>query len=190
MKLRGGTCSGDTGCESLTTKAACLAEEEEDIDCVWSSNCGSGEATENGELAQGIEFVWWADDGDNVLETDEEATKYYLGPDSITNLLGADKELNLTIADSKLNFFDPNGGPLAGDRTYYIGKGWCYGDMVLTPVSEGEGDPTTRGTGFSCNGSPAGNEGQSDKLTADIEFTAEQFRNNAEFLCPEHVIGR
>lgn len=146
----------------------------------------------DGELAQGIEFVWWADDGDNVLEDNEEATKYYLGPDSITNLLGADKELNLTMADSRLNFFNPGGGPLAANTTYYIGKGWCYGDMTLTPEddADGDGSPIDRGTGLSCNGSAAGNEGQSDKLTADVEFTVEQFRNNSNFLCPEHVTGR
>ena len=124
-----------------------------------------------------------------MLEVGEEATKYYLGPDLIMNLLGTDKILDLTLADSMLNFFKlqyPNGGPLAGNVTHFIGKGWCYGDMTLAPVAEGTGSPIERGTGFICNGAVAGNEGQSDSLTADIEFTVVQARNNMQYLCPEH----
>ena len=163
--------------------------EKEGKDAAGAPICGSGDPLWNGDLAQGIEFVWWADDGDNVLEVDEEATKYYLGPASISALLGEDNELLLTLADAQLNFFKQqhqNGDPLAGNTTYYIGKGWCYGEMTLTPLAEGDGSPIDRGTGFTCNGAVAGNEGQSDSLTADIEFYVEQARNNAGFLCPEH----
>lgn len=152
--------------------------------------CGSGDINWNGDLAQGIEFVWWADDGDNVLEVDEEATHYYLGPDSITTLL-PNKKLLLTLADSELNFFKQqhvNGDPLMGNTPYYIGKGWCYGKMTLTPAAEDTGSPAERQlTGFICDGAVAGNEGQTDSLTADITFTIEQARNNAGFLCPEHM---
>lgn len=145
----------------------------------------------DGELAQGIEFVWWADDGDNVLEVGEEATKYYLGPDSISNLLGSDNKLDLTVADSVLNFFDPTtAGPLTGGATYNLGKGWCFGDMTLTPVNDATGDttsgPLVRGTGFTCDGATVNNASQTDSLTADITFTAVQSRNNMNFLCPEH----
>jgi predicted ribosomally synthesized peptide with SipW-like signal peptide len=158
--------------------------------------CGTGDANFNGELAQGIEFVWWSDDGDNVLEKGEEVTKYYLGPDTISNLLGTDNKLDLTLADSKLNFFDhtnklvnPNDvvNPIAGGVTHYIGKGWCFGHMVLNPVDDGTGGPLQRGTGFTCDGTNVNNAAQTDSLTADITFTAVQSRNNMQYLCPEHV---
>jgi predicted ribosomally synthesized peptide with SipW-like signal peptide len=161
-------------------------------------NCGSGDLDWNGELAQGIEFVWWSDDGDNVLEVGEEATKYYLGPDSIKDLMGNDNKMDLTLADKYLNFFDHtnkivNPGnvvkPLKGGQTYNIGKGWCFGEMTLVPATEGTTDPVTRGvTGFTCSGATVGNEAQSDSLTADISFTATQARNNADFRCPEHAL--
>jgi len=154
------------------------------------TTCGMGDLNWNGDLAQEISFVWWADDGDNVLEKNEEATKYYLGPAAISNLLGPDNALDLTIADSQMNFF--NGGPghqtnpLVADTTYYIGKGWCFGEMVLTPVDEGEGSPITRGTGFGCNPFMTNNTAQTDSLTADMSFTVTQARNNMDYLCPEH----
>jgi len=167
-------------------------EPENDTEVGTEADCSL-----TGELAQGIEFVWWADDGDNVLESDEEASKYYLGPDSITNLLGNDGVLDLTFADKFLNFFDRTRldqnqtvKPLEGGKTYYVGKGWCYGNMTLTPVAQDNNKtsgPDQRGTGFECDGGVAGNEGQTDSLTADITFTIEQARNNAGFKCPEHA---
>jgi predicted ribosomally synthesized peptide with SipW-like signal peptide len=167
-------------------------EKADDPDCVASTL-----ALFNGELAQGIEFVWWSDDGDNVLEVGEEATKYYLGPDSISNLLGPDSKLHLTLADKYLNFFDRTRldmsqevKPLKGGTTYYLGKGWCFGEMTLAPVAQGgQGGPLERGTGFTCNGVPVNNASQTDMLTADVAFTAVQARNNANYLCPEHQTG-
>ncbi|MCX6737610.1 MAG: TasA family protein [Candidatus Parcubacteria bacterium] len=151
------------------------------------TNCVVPGTDWDGDLAQGIEFVWWADDGDNVLETNEEATKYYLGPASITTLLGEDKKLELTVADSILNFFNPTtGGPLKGMTTYNLGKGWCFGHMTLHPIPEDTTGPLVRGTGFSCDGASVTNAAQTDSLTADLTFTAIQARNNMAYKCPEH----
>lgn len=136
----------------------------------------------NGDLADAIEFIWWADDGDNVLEIDEAESAQYIGPESVASLLGGDNELNLTIADSSFNFFGGD-GPLTGGEIYYVGKGWCFGEMTLNPVPEGEGGPLQRGTGFDCDGSVIGNESQTDSLTADVSFTAIQTRNNVQYLC-------
>ena len=141
----------------------------------------------NGDLADSIEFVWWADDGDNVLEIGEVDSARYLGPESISSLLGEDNVLDITIADSQFNFFNgATNTPLAGAQTYYIGKGWCFGEMTLNPEPNEDGTPLTRGTGFDCDGSTVGNESQTDRLTANISFTAVQTRNNVAYLCPEH----
>lgn len=177
---------------TMTSNADNTCTEPEQTD---DQNCSAVSQTP-GELADGIEFIWWADDGDNVLEVDEEATKYYLGPESIASLLGEDGKLQLTLADSLVNFFDhanklvnPNAtvNPLQGGSVYYVGKGWCFGDMTLNPVAEGEGSPLQRGTGFTCDGSRVNNAAQTDSLTADISFTAIQSRNNMNYKCPEHL---
>ena len=165
------------------------------------ASCGTGDENWNGDLAQGIQFIWWSDDGDNVLEDDEVASMYYLGPDSIKNLVGENNILQLTLADSYLNFFDRTRKdlsqtvlPIKGGETKFIGKAWCFGEMTLTPVlQDGKGKlpdstngPLVRGTGFACDGSAVDNAAQTDSLTADISFYVEQARNNMNFLCPEH----
>ncbi|NMC36479.1 hypothetical protein GYA49_05545 [Candidatus Beckwithbacteria bacterium] len=174
------TSNADNGCSEpeLDDDPSCATESAELMD---------------GELAQGIEFVWWADDGDNVLEENEEASKYYLGPETIANLLGTDNTIQLTLADKYLNFFDrtrlDQGDtvlPLKGLQTYYIGKGWCFGEMTLTPLPEDTTGPLVRGTGFTCNGVEVNNAAQTDTLTADLKFTAIQSRNNMDYVCPEH----
>jgi predicted ribosomally synthesized peptide with SipW-like signal peptide len=160
------------------------------------TDCGNTDTNWNGDLAQGIEFVWWSDDGDNVLEKGEVASKYYLGPDTITHLLKTGNKLDLTIADADLNFFDRTNklvdssqtvNPITGGSTHYIGKGWCFGHMTLNPADEGTDNPIVRGTtGFICDGTGVNNAAQTDSLTADLKFYAVQSRNNMGFLCHEH----
>jgi hypothetical protein len=79
--------------------------------------------------------------------------------------------------------------PLLGGGTYYIGKAWCFGTLTAAPVSQdkkgktGNNGPLVRGTGFTCNGAPLGNEYQSDGMTIDVSFTAVQARDNNSFVC-------
>jgi hypothetical protein len=90
------------------------------------------------------------------------------------------------------------GGPVAGDTTYYIGKAWCFGPMTpqpltqdnlieaRSPASDNNNDQeagTPADGGFLCDGSQLTNESQTDSLTADISFSAEQARHNPGFLC-------
>lgn len=79
--------------------------------------------------------------------------------------------------------------PLDGGETYYIGKAWCFGSLVAAPLNQdnkgktGNNGPLKRGTGFTCNGAPLGNEFQSDGVTLDVTFNAVQARDNNSFLC-------
>ena len=138
------------------------------------------DGTPNGDLAEELNFAFWADDGDNVLETDESVV--ISGPASDI-LDGA----TLALADSQNGFFAAAGVPLTGAQDYFIGKYFCYGSLTQTPVAEGEGSPISgnpaRGTGFSCDGSAVTNLSQTDKLVADITFYVEQARNNENFFC-------
>ena len=133
---------------------------------------GEGE----GELADAVNFIWWADDGDNVLETDE--TPLPAGP---LGVLSVGETATVALADSEQNIWGDN-GPLPGDSVRYIGKAWCFGDMTLAPVAPGDNSPTDN-PGFTCSGAPINNVTQTDSMTADIAFRAVQSRNNGSFIC-------
>lgn len=143
-----------------------------------------------GELAQNVNFIWWADDGDNVLEVGEEVISQ--GP--IGNLtLG--EPIKVALADSETNIWNNEPGPVPGEETVYIGKAWCFGTLsvqpevqdgegqVGTPGTEGSNGPDQRNAGFICDGSLLGNETQTDSLTADVTFSAIQARHNPDFVC-------
>jgi len=146
-----------------------------------------------GELANLVNFVWWADDGDNVLETNENVISQ--GP--IGGLtLGV--PYPIALADSDENIWTGVGGPVPGLATRYIGKAWCFGTMgiqkvaadnsstIMSPAGNNDGNlPAGQPTdgGITCDGSLIGNESQTDSLTADVSFEAIQSRNNASFQC-------
>lgn len=138
----------------------------------------------DGELDNELNFVFWADDGDNVHEVGEEVLM--AGPAS--NLPQGDNNGGATypVVDSTTNPWGVDGDPMqpgpAGQ--VHIGKAWCYGAIAPAPVSEADTNPIDRGTtGISCDGSAVGNISQSDALMGDITFTAVQSRNNAAYVC-------
>jgi predicted ribosomally synthesized peptide with SipW-like signal peptide len=153
-----------------------LTEPESEVD----ANDGPG----NGELAGLVNFIWWADDGDNVLESDEGVISE--GP---IGALGLNGSTTITLADSQTNIWTGAGGPFPGSQTLYIGKAWCFGDIVPSPLTQdgiGSTSPRTPGNstgGISCDGTGLDNASQTDSLTADVVFTAIQARNNDTFLC-------
>lgn len=149
-----------------------------------------------GELAESLHVIWWADDGDNVLEDNELESQYGHIEGKLSEVLamwGPANQLPLTLADSTMNFYgNPVGTPLSPTTPYYVGVGWCFGDMIIDPVVQdgvaGTSDPMVN-PGFTCDGSSELlNMAQTDSLTADIEFYVEQYRNNADFVCPERAI--
>ena len=152
---------------------------------------GDGDTTGGpgeGELADRVAFIWWADDGDNVLEDDE-----MLLPSGPLGVLEVGETATVPLADARFNIWDDT-GPLPGDDTRYIGKAWCFGELIPRPLPQDglviidpNGRPTngpdTRGTGFICDGSVEDNITQTDSMTADISFRAVQSRNNTAFVC-------
>jgi len=147
-----------------------------------------------GDLQKEIKFVWWADDGDNVLEDDET--------DNIFNesLLSGLQGLKVRLADSTGTGVLSH-GPLTGEETYYIGKAWCFGDFIMRPMPQDgppQFDPQTgyptngpdvRFAGIYCDGASADNTTQTDSVSGDISFTVVQSRNNLEFVCEDGGIG-
>lgn len=162
--------------------------EGEDGDTTPGDEFGVGE----GELASAVNFIWWADDGDNVLEVGEDTL-----PGGPLGALGVGNTANVTLADSQTNIWGDANNILPANSIRYIGKAWCFGDIALTPVAQdgqgpvgtpGQNDsngPDQRGAGFTCDGSGLNNITQTDSMTADISFRAIQSRNNTGFVCSQ-----
>jgi hypothetical protein len=133
-----------------------------------------------GELQDHLYFKFWADDGDNVYEQGENIFKYGTAKEVFNGKI-------FPLADSKVNIW--GSGALPANSTKYIGKAWCFGDMIHSPVVQdgkgknGSNGPLVRGTGFICDGSRVGNIVQSDSITADVSFYVVQSRNRGQFMC-------
>ncbi len=136
----------------------------------------------DGELQYELYFAFWADDGDNVYENNENIFKQGLVKDIFNGE-------SWPLSDSKSNIWSPPPWPIQAGATKYIAKAWCFGVLGKTPVTQdglgktGSNGPLVRGTGFTCDGEPIGNILQSDGITADVSFTAVQSRNYPDFVC-------
>lgn len=167
---------------TLTQNIDNTCTEPENID---DPTCTPGpEATGSGELAQNVNFVFWIDDGDNVLESNEATPGAILAQDSAANVLNS----SFALADSTTNKFGgPVGEGLDPQTTYYIGKAWCFGDLTLAPLAQDGVNnlvtPADTTGGITCDGSLLNNATQSDILKADVQFSAVQHRNNPNFRC-------
>jgi len=153
------------------------SDDPEDINDSW-----------DGELGGLVEMVWWVDDGDNVLETEE--TLLSNGVQNVLDFFGPDKTFTADLADATTNVWNPSQpGPVAGGETRHIAKAFCYGDMTLNPLAQdsiGTDGPLTPGrvgTGFTCDGQTLGNESQTDGVTMNIAFRAMQSRHNPTYTC-------
>lgn len=151
------------------------AELDDDLTGVW-----------DGELDQELNFVFWSDDGDNVLEEGEKILLQ--GKPSQLPQGNGNGGVDFPIVDSKFNAFGEAGNPFPGSETKYIGKAWCFGKLTLAPVEEGDNSPT-KDPGIKCEGESVSNISQSDSLTGDVTFTAIQARNNANFECDDCIKG-
>lgn len=163
----------------LTDDSDQTCTEPEDADDPNCAEPGPG----LGELDEGLNFAFWIDDGDNVFEVGEET--FLDGP-----LSGLGAAGSITLADAFSSVL-PDDGPVPGGTTFYIGKIWCYGALTKAPLPDREdpnpdlNNPVNRGTGFICEGTLVDNAGQTDRVMGDIQFYAEQARNNEEFSCDE-----
>lgn len=135
----------------------------------------------DGELQNYLNFVFWADDGDNVYEQGEKIWKQGLVKDIFDGK-------NWALADSQTNIWNGS-GPVIGGTTKYIGKAWCFGKMTQTPLTQdskgkvGNNGPLARGTGFACSGADVGNIVQSDGIKANVSFSVVQSRSNDGYRC-------
>lgn len=146
-------------------------DAQEDQDNTW-----------DGELAQNLQFFWWADDGDNVYEEGENSISN--GVQSLLDLAPQNGVFSVALADSQNNVWDPNNpGPLPANQTKYIGKAWCFGTLTLDPVLNNGGVNPSVDPGVDCDGTALDNITQTDSATLDVAFRAIQARHNSGFQC-------
>ena len=174
-------------------------EPENDAD---AENGGCEEPNENlndGDLAQEINFLFWADDGDNVLEDGEQI----VGGGPINGLAFGSTTTFALVDSDEHNLGGENGEPLTGAETHYLGKAWCFGAISEAPLAQSDfandgatprapnqdndginGAGTPEDGGFHCDGAASiSNASQTDRVEGDITFRAVQSRNNAGFQC-------
>ncbi|MGB4076103.1 MAG: TasA family protein [Minisyncoccia bacterium] len=180
--------------------------ENDDVDCNEPETDAEGLTCQNnlpaanadGDLAQQINFIWWADDGDNVLEDDETAL-----PAGPLGALGVGNTAHVALADADENIFGTPGQPILTDdpaEILYIGKAWCFGPIAAAPVNNTLGATSPAGNndgnqipgqptdgGYTCSGASIGNEAQTDRVRLDVAFRAEQARHNAAFQCNPRI---
>lgn len=133
----------------------------------------------DGELGDNVNFIFWVDDGDNVLELSEN-TNNVLASGPANEVLDS----SWTLADSTQNLVGGTTGEgLDPSLTYYIGKAWCFGTLTPNPVADGAGVDPTVNSGILCDGSNLDNTTQTDNILADFSFRAVQHRNNPNFVC-------
>lgn len=164
------------GCMEMTLT------KDDDVDCTEPEQlddptCNDPDSDlDDGELGGLLHFVFWTDDGDNVLETDESV----IASGSANNVLNS----SIVLADSiENNVGGQVGEPLDGGTTYFIGKAWCFGTLTQNPVADGAGVSPIVNSGVLCDGSSINNASQTDSVMADLSFSAVQHRNNPNFTC-------
>lgn len=144
----------------------------------------------DGELADHLEFLWWADDGDNVYEQGE--TLLSNGAETLTDLATTSGPFMVALADSmNINPWTQSSSPLEAGETYHVGKVWCFGSLSENPLpQDGAGDVRSpideNGPGILCDGTGIENVNQlqTDSVTLDVSFLAMQARHDSEYMCP------
>lgn len=158
-----------------------IVDPEDMMDGVRDSLDG----TLKGDLPQQLNFIFWADDGDNVFE-DNEAI---ILQNNVANAIGG---MTYTIADSTINYLD-NNPSLDPAKTYHLSQAWCYGDLIPSPLTQDgfsdQRDPSgsVDNSGILCSGDMVTNLSQTDSLTADLTFYAVQSENNNQFVCSDSL---
>lgn len=126
-------------------------------------------SNQNGELADGMEFFAWFDDGDNKFEVGE---KVLFGTSTQSGVQTV-KNKTYTLADYK------KGPAWAKNSVHYVGIAWCAGNMSVNLSTAVIG----------CDGTTIGNEAQTDSLSFDVSIEAVPSKQNPKFTCAHNGYG-
>ena len=119
--------------------------------------------TAKGELAKGMEFFSWLDDGDNNFEKGEKP------------LFGTSVQSASEVLDNKTYPIGDtqNGRSCRTNESRYVGIYWCAGNLTVDIKS----------AKLSCDGSVLGNAAQTDSMTVDVAIRALPAKENPKFIC-------
>ena len=122
---------------------------------------GNGNA--DGELAAGMEFFSWVDDGDNIFEIGERP------------LFGTTTQSAIQVLNNKTySIGDINhGSSCRVNQDRYIGVYWCAGDLNVNLET----------AAITCDGSALGNAAQTDSMSVDVSIRAVPSGSNPSFNC-------
>jgi len=132
-----------------------------------------------GELATSLQLFFWADDGDNIWETNEKVILQQNAAKLPQGDNNAGQRLNLIDAQNNAFGSTLNQPWEAAKGSLYLGQIWCLGELT---VSAAEPGATEAGT-INCNGSEIDNRIQSDLVQITLNFYAVQARHNDNFSC-------
>ncbi|MDO8728426.1 MAG: hypothetical protein Q7K26_00885 [bacterium] len=121
------------------------------------------DGTLDGELAEGMEFFGWLDDGDNKFEKGEKP----LFGTSTQSALDVLDDTTYVIGDAR------NGNSCKVNQSRYVGIYWCAGDLSVNLSTNI----------ISCDGSTLGNEAQTDSMSVDVSIRALPAKENPKFIC-------
>lgn len=116
-----------------------------------------------GELAEGIEFFSWFDDGDNTFEVGEKPL-FGTTTQAASSVMASS---TYPLADSK------NGPAWKKSTTHYIGLVWCAGDLSVDLAT----------AKISCDASALSNEAQTDSFSVDVTIAAVPKTDKPTFNC-------
>ncbi len=117
----------------------------------------------SGELAEGLEFFAWHDDGDNIFELGEKPM-FGTTTQSATVVLAS---TTYPLADAG------TGAPYAQGSTHYFGITWCAGDMEVNLNT----------ASITCDATTLGNEAQTDSMSVDVILRAVQANERPYYRC-------
>ena len=117
----------------------------------------------SGELASGMEFFSWFDDGDNIFELGEKPIFGTTTQSTADNL----NEKTYPICDTS------TGTVCNVNQTKYFGIYWCAGNLEVN-VSTAT---------ITCDGTVLGNEAQTDSMSVDISLRAYPTAEYPSFRC-------
>jgi hypothetical protein len=124
----------------------------------------------SGELADGMEFFAWHDDGDNIFELGEKPI-FGTSTQSATVVLAS---TTYTLADAS------SPAPYLPGTTYYFGITWCAGDMTVNLAT----------ASIACDPTTLGNEAQTDSMSVDVSLRAIQASDRPGYRCNgDHIEG-
>jgi len=157
-----------------------VTADEENVPVAEERKMGD-ETDKDGELGESLDTFWWADDGDGILENNENV---FLTGKIIDLVDPANRAKTISLADSQTNIWGEN--PITSEAPRYLGLAWCHGDLIQQAVEPGEYAPEKE-TGFTCKPPSPELPTSTDIVEGTIDFKTAN-SSESDYICPAYQI--